>query len=172
MLAEERIRDAESNVRSYISDGLISRTNFSKLVFDTYIRNHRESLNVADMLYNDGLSDLWVVVTSYYSMFYIGNAVLYDMGYKVGHRIAHKVTSDALVAFVRCVLKDMLIESFEEEQDEALAISDSMMENFEYERTKRSRFQYETTQEIKHAKARTSLERAKLFSLELEKILC
>jgi len=36
---------------------------------------------------------------------------------------------------------------------------------------KRSVFQYETTEEIKKAKAKTSLERAKRFAFEMEKLL-
>ncbi len=104
-------------------------------------------------------------------MFYIANAVLYKLGYKVGHKIAHKVTADALIVLVRDKLKDTILENFEFAADEALAISDNQIQNFDFERVKRGRLQHETTDEIKLTKAETSLERAKEFSMEMEKVL-
>ena len=80
MLSDERIKEAEKNVRSYLSDGLIKKEKFRDIVFDTYMRNHRESLIVARKLFNESLSNLWVVVISYYSMFYLANALLYKLG--------------------------------------------------------------------------------------------
>ena len=91
------------------------------------------------------MSALWVIITAYYSMFYIANAVIYKLGYKTGHKIAHKVTADALIVFARNKLKEALLENFESEKEQALAISDSQMENFDFERTKRARFQYHET---------------------------
>ncbi|OGY44073.1 MAG: hypothetical protein A2729_00020 [Candidatus Buchananbacteria bacterium RIFCSPHIGHO2_01_FULL_39_14] len=106
MLRNERISEAQSSVRSYLADGLLTKEWFRNIVFETYLRNHRESLLVARKLFNENLSNLWVVVISYYSMFYIANALLYKLGYKVGSKVAHKVTSDALIVFVRNKLKD------------------------------------------------------------------
>lgn len=171
MLSELRISEAEKNVKSYLADGLIKKELFRKVVFDTYLRNHRESLIVARKLFNDNLSNLWVVVISYYSMFYLANAVLYKLGYKTSHKIAHKVTSDALVVFVRKKLKDSLIESYEIAGSEAMELSDNLLQNYDLELSKRSTFQYESTEEIKQAKAKTSLERAEEFSKEVEKVL-
>lgn len=171
MLDSKRIEEAKSSVNAYIRDGLLEKRSFQPLVFGTYMRNHRESLTVAKELHRQKLSDLWVVIASYYSMFYMANAVLYKLGYKTGHKIAHKVTADALIVFVRNKLKDALLESYELAAEEALAASDSHLENFDLERTKRSRFQYETTEEIKRSKAETSLKRAEEFSIELEKVL-
>ncbi len=171
MLDSKRIEEAKSGVNAYLRDGLLEKRGFQPLVFGTYMKNHRESLTVAKELHRQKLSDLWVVIASYYSMFYIANAVLYKLGYKTGHKIAHKVTADALIVFVRYKLKDALLESYELAAEEALAASDSHLENFDLERTKRSRFQYETTEEIKRSKAETSLKRAEEFSIELEKVL-
>ncbi len=62
-----------------------------------------------------------------------------------------------------------------ETKEDALEIigrkTDDILEDFEKEREKRSVFQYESTEEIKHEKARTSLERAKKFIFEMKKIL-
>ena len=171
MLSDERIKEAEKNVRSYLSDGLIKKEKFRDIVFDTYMRNHRESLIVARKLFNESLSNLWVVVISYYSMFYLANALLYKLGYKTGSKVAHKVTSDALIVFVRNKLKDALIEEYELASNEALTLSDSLLESYDFEREKRSVFQYESTEEIKLAKAKTSLDRAEEFSVKIEKML-
>ncbi|MBI2124204.1 hypothetical protein HYT92_00260 [Candidatus Pacearchaeota archaeon] len=171
MLSNERIKEAEKNVQLYISEGLIKKEQFKEIVFTTYFRNHRESLLVARKLFDEKLSNLWAVVISYYSMFYLANALLYKIGYKVGSKVAHKVTSDALIVFVRNKLKDNLIEDYELASSEALMLSDNIMQSYDLERIKRSVFQYESTDEIKIAKAKTSLERAEKFSKEIEKML-
>lgn len=135
------------------------------------MRNHRESLIVARKMFNENLSNLWTVVISYYSMFYLANALLYKLGYKVGSKVAHKVTSDALIVFVRNKLKDQLIEDYELASTEALTLSDNLLQSYDFEREKRSIFQYESTEEIKAAKAKTSLDRAEEFSIKIEKML-
>ena len=115
------------------------------------------------------------IVISYYAMYYMANTVLYNMGYKVGSKISHKVTADALIVFVRNKLSNILVEDFENAQEEALEIarikSDEIIESFDLERKKRSKFQYEMTEEVKKSKAKTSLERAKRFCFELRKLL-
>ena len=113
MLSNERIKEAEACVKSYLAEGLLKKEKFRSIVFETYIRNHRESLLIARKLFNENLSNLWVVVISYYSRFYIANAFLYKLGYKVGPKVAHKVTSDALIVFVRNKIKNNLIEDYE-----------------------------------------------------------
>tara|TARA_Y100000031_G_scaffold145278_1_gene177701 strand:- start:103 stop:234 length:132 start_codon:yes stop_codon:yes gene_type:complete len=40
-----------------------------------------------------------------------------------------------------------------------------------FDRSKRSKIQYDTTEQAKHSKAQTSLERAKRFVFEMEKLL-
>ncbi|MBU0536709.1 MAG: hypothetical protein KKE20_07110, partial [Nanoarchaeota archaeon] len=126
-------------------------------------------------LFDQKLSNLWVIVISFYSMFYIANAVLYRIGYKVGSKVSHKVTSDALIVFVRNKLKKELLEAYEESKEEALDITgretDEIILSFDQEMEKRSTFQYESTEEIKRAKAKTSLERAKRFVFEMKKLL-
>ena len=52
-----------------------------------------------------------------------------------------------------------------------LTLTDNLLENYDFERLKRSTFQYESTEEIKHNKAKTSLERAEQFSKEIEKMI-
>ncbi|MBI2666747.1 hypothetical protein HYX13_03995 [Candidatus Woesearchaeota archaeon] len=175
MLTEERVKEAEQNWRSYLSDHLVKKDSFKQIVFDTFLRNHLESLNVAEHLSMQNLSSLWTIVVSYYSMFYLANAVIYKNGYKIGEKVAHKITADALVILVRNKLKSSLLQGYEQAQNEALEIAknraDELINSFDKEREKRSYFQYETTEEIKSGKAKTSFERAKLFSTELHKLL-
>jgi len=106
-------------------------------------------------------------------MFYIAEALLYKLGYKVGSKIPHKVTSDALIMFARNKIKQSLIEEYEDMRDQALATikSDELIEFFDYERKKRNFIQYETPDEVKISKVKNSLERAKEFMLQISKVL-
>lgn len=176
MLDEKRIREAEKNCKKYIEDTLLWKyKEYRKEILETYNRNYQESLLVAQKLFEQNLSNLWVIVSSYYSMYYLANAVLYQIGYKVGSRVSHKITADALIVFVRNKLRKELLEEYEEAKEEALEIigkkTDDLIESFEQELEKRSAFQYETTEEIKKAKAQTSLERAKKFVFEMKRLL-
>lgn len=176
MLDDKRIREAESGVKAYLAEGLLRRINkIDANIFSILRKNSEESLKTADLLFNGNHSNLWVIVCSYYAMYYAANAVLYSMGYKVEHKISHKVTADALIVFVRKKLKESFLEEFEAAKDEALDIAniraDELVKSFDDERTKRSKFQYEMTEEIKRGKAGTSMERAKRFVFEMEKLL-
>lgn len=108
-------------------------------------------------------------------MYYIANAVLLGIGYKVGDKISHKVTSDALVVFTRNKLKKEIIEGYEDVRDDALELisskTDSLLQSLDFEREKRSKFQYKMDEQIKKSKALTSLERAKQFVFEFKKLL-
>src|SRR3989338_1725487 len=138
MLDEKRIKEAELNIKSYLAEGLLKEEQFNSIVFDVLINNSKESIETAAFLSNNKKSNLWIIVSAYYSMFYIANAVIYKMGYKVGDKIPHKVTSDALIVFVRNKLKSRLIEEYEEAQSEVFAgmKADAMLDEFDKERAK------------------------------------
>lgn len=175
MLDEKKIKEAKDNVISYLEEGLLRKKKFDKNIMNVLLRNARESLRVAEDVSRANVSDLWVIVCSYYSMYYYANAVLLKFGYKVGDKIVHKVTSDALIVYVRGKLKESLIEEYEQTREEALKIAgmkaDSLIEYFNFERNKRRFIQYETSEIEKHSKAVTSLQRAKEFSKEMDKLL-
>jgi len=176
MLAKDVIEEARKNVPRYMDEGLLKKDNSrDPLILSTFKRNSEESLKVADNLFKNNLSSLWTIVCSYYSMYYIANAVLYNLGYKVAGKISHKVTSDALIVFVKNKLKEQLLEEYQEAKEEAEGLagikSEELLENFNRELGKRERFQYQTTEIIKRGKAETSLNRAKLFTLEMKKLL-
>jgi len=107
-------------------------------------------------------------------MYYMANAVLLKVGYKVGDKISHKVTNEALIVYVRDRLEMKLLEDYETAKCEALELNnltDEIIESFDFERRKRSTFQYDMTTVVKRTKAGTSRRRAIEFNFQLEKIL-
>lgn len=168
---EKRMKIAENNFKSYLRDGLIKKEVFKDIVYQTYLKNSAESLNVASELLKNKTSYLWVVVSSYYSMFYIASAYLYKKGYKAGQEIVHQVINEALIVLSKSDLEKHFLDEYEEEKEKALAASENLLKNYEFEKAKRVRFQYETTEVIKEAKARTSLERAKNFVAVIRQLL-
>ena len=174
MLTDKRIKEAQDSLKAYLEDGLVvKKKEVEQRIFNILENNANESLKIAEKLFDNQDSWLWAIVISYYSMYYIANAVLYKMGYKVGEKIAHKVTADCLISLVRGKLKASLLEQYEEMQQEALAgiKADEIIQSFDYERKKRSIFQYETTEKAKQEKAKVSLERAKEFVNEMKKLV-
>ncbi|MFC1682157.1 hypothetical protein ACFL0X_00900 [Nanoarchaeota archaeon] len=178
MLSEQRIREAESNVKQYLTEGLLKKQ-MSETAKEMYIENSDLSLETAQKLLSLETPMyrpyLWVIVSSYYAMYYIANAVLLNIGYKVGDKISHKVTSDALIVFARNKLKREFIEGYEDIKGDALELissrADSILQSLDFEREKRSKFQYKMDEEVKKSKALTSLERAKQFVFEIKKLL-
>jgi uncharacterized protein (UPF0332 family) len=168
---EKRIKQAELNFSVYLKEGKIVESQFSPIIYSTYLRNASESLNVANQLFNSRTSSLWVVVSGYYSMFYMACAFLYKLGYKTKGELVHQVVNESLIVQARHKLKNYLLENYNEEKEKALAIVDTHLDNYESEKAKRASFQYETTEEIKESKAKTSLERAKEFYGLLREIL-
>ncbi|MFH1650173.1 MAG: hypothetical protein ABIA93_06490 [Candidatus Woesearchaeota archaeon] len=175
MLPNQRIKEAEVNVKTYLAEGLLKKTPANKNIIKVFLSNARESLKVAEEINQQKISALWTIVCSYYAMYYHVNAVLNSTGFKVGDKIVHKVTSDALMVYVRSKLQSSLLEEYEETMEEAMSLAgskaDEIIESFDYERIKRSRIQYQTLEQDKQTKAATSLKRAKEFSKEMDKLL-
>lgn len=169
---EKRIKQAENNFTNYLKEGKIKKIDkFNKIIYDTYLRNARESLNTANQLFQNKTSSLWVVVTSYYSMFYMACAYLYSLGYKPGDEIVHRVVNESLIVQGRHKIKNYLLENYAEEKEKALIAVDNYLEDYEREKAKRASFQYQTTEEVKESKAKTSLNRAKEFFELIREIL-
>ena len=168
---EKRIKIAENNLRKYLKEELIKKESFREVVYRTYLKNAAESLNVANELMKNKISSLWIVVTSYYSMFYVASAYLYKKGYKAGQEIVHQVINEAIIVLSRNDLEKHFLEEYEEEKEKALAASENLLKDYEFEKLKRARFQYETTEKIKEANAKTSFERAKNFVAVIRELL-
>ena len=168
---EKRIKIAESNFRNYLRGNLIKKEGFAEIVYKTYLNNSFESLKVADELFKNKTSSLWVVVSSYYAMFYIASAYVYKKGYKTSGEIVHQIVNEALIVLARHDLEKHFLEEYEEEKEKALSASGNLLKNYELEKVKRASFQYETTDVIKEAKAQTSLDRAKNFIAVMRHLL-
>lgn len=175
MIDQKRVRDARENFAAYLREGLLKKER-NETAKAMYLKNSEISIKAAQTLTSQEFRPyLWVIVCSYYSMFYAANAVLLDLGYKTGDKIVHKVTSDALVVLVLDRLKREIMEGYEEVKEDALEIAsaeaESLLEDYERELSKRSRFQYKMPDEAKEQKAATSLERARRFTFEMKKLL-
>ncbi len=174
MIDEKRKKEAHQNFAQYLEDGLIKKekNETAKLM---YAKNADLSLNLAQECIKSELKPyIWIIVMSYYSMFYIANAALLEIGYRTGEKVVHKVTYDALIVLVSDRLKKDLLEEYEIAKEEASGIAsikaDDIIGSFEMEMNKRSRFQYEMIESVKEQKAITSLKRAKEFIFEMKKL--
>ncbi len=175
MIDEKRKQEAKRNFSQYLRDGLIKKEHH-EAAERKYLENAELSLAVANEIAGGRTkAPLWVIVISYYSMFYAANAVLLHLGYRTGEKIAHKVTSDALIVLVLDKLTRELLEGYEAAREEALDIAaakaEDVIANYDLEREKRSAFQYNMLEQTKEAKAKTSHKRATEFLFELRKLL-
>ena len=175
MIDAKRKNEAQKNFRRYLDEGLLVKQT-DILAKNKYVENAELSLRTAQELMQSSLKPhLWVIVVSYYSMFYMANAVLLHLGYKTQDKIAHKVTSESLITLVLDKLKKELLEDYEAMQQDALEIAaakaESVIESYSYELDKRSRFQYNMLEQTKENKAKTSLKRASEFVFEMKKLM-
>ncbi len=173
MLQDKRIKEAENNFKQYLRDGLIKKRIIKPEIITILKQNANESLILAKEICEKNKSDLWVVVISYYSMFYIANAAINERGWYCGERNVHKITSDLIIVLLKDLIKQTIVEEYESMMDNALANmkSDEIVISYDNERRKRGQFQYDMTTDIKHSKAKTSLKRAQEFYFEILKIL-
>jgi uncharacterized protein (UPF0332 family) len=197
MIDEKRIEEAKRNVKRYIADGLLKVNDKEiKNFIDFYLKNSETSLLTASLLFQISADNklkeelkiskdfecyLWVIVSSYYSMFYIALALLATEGIRVGKEIVHKVTADALINFFIANEKlAKLLEDYEEMRKDVMELlgkeelkrkARELISDYEYERRKRSKFQYEIGVSAKQSYAQTSLERAKNFFFEIRKLI-
>lgn len=201
MIEKSRIEEANRNVSGYIADGLLKTKHEEvKKFVGFFMSNADSSLETASLLFQvsddakakdqlrmrqDFESYLWVIVSSYYSMFYAATALLASQGIKARGDVVHKVTADALIHFFISSKKlARLIAEYEEAKDVSLELigreellkridsrANELILAFERERRKRSKFQYDIGVVAKRAYAETSLNRAREFLFEIRKIL-
>lgn len=200
MIDEKRLREVEINIPQYLKEGLITKEESNKRFVDFYVKNTKNSLDVARLLMKTSkdsklketmeLKDdfecfLWVVVSSYYSMFYMANAALCSLGIKIGDELVHKITSDCLVFyFIKTrKLAKQYFEEYENSRNDVLELmattedikfhdkAKKLIETFDFEKKKRGTFQYEITKSVKENIAETSINRAKTFLFELERLI-
>ena len=201
MINKERLDEAKRNVKLYIDDGLLKVGDKEAPRFvDFFMANAESSLRTASILQQisdknalketlkvgmDFESYLWVIVSSYYAMFYAATAILAKQGIRATSQIVHKVTADALIHFLGSNEKlAKLLEQYEEAQAVGLELvgreelmkrmkkkADELIIAYEGERKKRSKFQYDIGVQAKRGYAQASLERAKDFVFEIGKLV-
>jgi len=201
VIDKERLNEAKRNVKQYVDDGLMKVNDVDAPKFvGFFMANAESSLRTASVLQQisdenalketlktgkDFESYLWVIVSSYYAMFYAATALLAKQGVRAAGQIVHKVTADALIHFFGSNEKlAKLLEQYEEAQAVGLELigrdelmkrmqkkADELIVAYESERKKRSKFQYDIGIQAKRGYAQTSLERAKEFVFEIGKIV-
>jgi uncharacterized protein (UPF0332 family) len=189
------IKEIERNVREYLLKGILKKDPSAKDLVSIYMQNAERSYATASLLLDisdskdlkkankiepDFETYIWVLVSSYYSMFYAANALLAKLGLKTTEVKAHKVTSDALVVYfiLNNKLAKSMYESYQESMNMAMDLTKQDLETFilkaknlasslDQERKNRGKFQYNMKVEMKRSRAVTSLERAREFLKEI-----
>ncbi len=124
----------------------------------------------------------WVINASYYCMFYAATSLLAHFEHKISTETGiHKLTFHALVYYFLIddnKLQKHFIEQYKESYESAeqlLQISEEkaaeMIKHFQFEHSKRTRFTYEMGKIAERNKAKTSLERAEGFLVEVRKLI-
>ncbi len=192
MLDEKHIKETKKRVEEFLERGIILKDK-EKGFTEFFLKNAKNSLDTAKLLFdvsiNQKIKDslgfpifdgfLWVINSSYYSMFYMARALLENDGIKIKTELSiHSVTFDALVYYFYLTgkLQRMLIEDFAEAKQEASEIlgkekAKELIEDYFHEKEKRTMFTYETGVIAMQNKALTSLNRAKRFNEEIRKII-
>ncbi len=191
-LDDKKIKEIKNRVKNYITDGII-KTKQKKEHTKFFLINSEDSLNSARALFdlstnkdyqeytgNIGLKGfLWVINSSYYSMFYTVRALLESEGIKIKtDQSIHALTFDTLIYYFYLTgkLQKRLFEYYVEAQEEAAELlgqqkTEELLEEYFFEKGKRATFTYNTGEFAMKNKAKTSLERATKFNREIKKIL-
>lgn len=156
---------------------------------DFFLTKSKESLQLSQRIFeisqdeNDPLeSYMWIVTTSYYSMFFAATALLAYFKHKIDSEIGiHRLTYHALVYYFLIddnKLQKHFLEEYKdlyEKAEELLQTSEEkateMIRHFKFEQKKRNEFTYEMGKIAEKQKAKTSLERAEEFVLEIRKLI-
>ena len=192
-LDEKKLNEIKANVQEYIKNSVFIKEKDCRFV-DFFLNNSKNSIETAKLLFeasaNQDLKEylgvpdfdgfLWVINSGYYSMFYAAKALLESIGLKIKERdySVHKLTFEGLVYYFYLTgkLERKLIESFAESASESAESlgkekAKQLIEDYMFERSKRSQFTYEMGLTAIRNKAQTSLDRAKVFVEEIRKIL-
>ena len=192
MLGDKKIKELQNRISNYIKEGVIKKDNKIEYV-NFFLQNANKSLISAELLYKvstdkntqetigfrDFEGHLWVINASYYSMFYLARALLESRGIKLEREVSiHLLTFDVLVYYfyLSGKLEKKFIEYYVLAEQEAAQLlgkekAEKIIKDYLYEKNKRGEFTYDLGVIAIKAKAKTSLERARVFNEELQKIL-
>ena len=192
MLDEKKLKESESRIKQFISEGIINSKGKPEHV-DFFMKNADDSIDSAKALFELSTSPqkqeflgftsfnglLWVVNASYYSMFYMARALLENGGIKIKADLSiHAVTFDAVIFYFYLTgkLQKEFLEDFIEAKGDAAELlgkqkADELMEDYFFEKKKRGTFTYDMGTVLVESKAKISLERAQKFRRELKRII-
>ena len=192
MLDEKEIDRAKKNFERLIKEGIVTKRKEKKFI-NFFLSNAKNSLDSAKLLFdvstkNDlkdltGFPDfngfLWVVNSSYYSMFYVVRALLEKEGVEIKtDESIHAAVFGALIYYFYSTgkLQKKFIEEFAEANAETVEIlgkekAKELVEDYFHEKNKRGILTYEMGVIAMQNKAETSLDRAKKFNEEIRKII-
>ncbi len=180
-------KESQSLIKQLINDEKIIKPESGRAQY--FLSKSIESLDVARRIYalstdkNDTLkSFMWVITTSYYSMFFAATALLTHYTKKINVDAGiHKATYHALVYYFHVLDKKLqkhFIEAYKdsyENAEELLQTSEKkaleLLEGFKHEQDKRKIFTYEMGKVAEEHKARLSLQRAENFYEEVRMII-
>ena len=138
MLEDKKLEEARNNAIKDINSEKIIKTKDSKYV-DFFLKNAKDSLDSAKILLDLSLNEktknslgmpdfngfLWVINSSYYSMFYMARTLLESIGVKIKtEESMHFLVFNALVYYFYSTgkLEKHFIEDFEDAQEESSEI--------------------------------------------------
>ena len=203
MLDDKKLKEIEKKIPLMINNEEISKDDKNKDLVKFYLDNSLISLNTAKILNeissNNSLKRqfnfidedfetyLWIINSSYYSMFYSSGALLSKIGIKIKSNIGiHKKTFDTLVYYFYLTKKiaKHYLEEFEEAQKESQELlgteepiiimqkkAKELFLKYDFEMNKRARFTYNIGEKAKSVKSITSLKRAIEFYNECLRII-
>ena len=192
MLDEKRIKEIQKRVPRFLKEGIVVKGEAVRFV-PFFMKNARDSLDSARLLYEVSTSEdlkkqtgypdfngfLWVINSSYYSMFYMARALLESEGIKIKTQMSiHAVVFDTVVQYFYCTgkLEKSFVQDFEDAKDDSADLlgrekAKELIDDYFHEKRKRGMFTYELGVTAMQNKALTSLERAKRFNEEIRKML-
>lgn len=155
-----------------LKTGKIKKSKDNEKFSRFFFQLSQKSLSTAGILYEISENDekkkslgidkthdsyLWVIVSSYYSMFYMASALIAKKGVKVGEESTHKNVKNT---FLRLYIENGFLErNLGIDYNECKEMAEDLMR----ERDKRSKYQYDVGQSVLIKDAKTSLLRARNF---------
>jgi uncharacterized protein (UPF0332 family) len=201
VLDTKKIEEIRKQVPKLLDDGILVKKDEHQKLVPFYMELVMDSLHSAQLLYKVSTDSklqslvgfpnlkgfLWVINASYYSMFYMANALLASSTIKIKSEMGvHSLTFKAFTYYF--YLTNKISKKYVEEFFEALQDSEELLGKEEIikkaeekakglvldlnlEREKRRTFTYQLEKTRIEAKAKTSLERAKHFFQEVERMM-
>lgn len=185
MLENKKLEESSSIIRMLINERKIIKPKDGTSEF--FIKQSRNSLIICERLlrlFTDERLDtnLWVINSAYYSMFFAATSLLAKFGHKINTETGvHKLTYHALVHYFineDNKLKNEIAEEYNNSIIEAEVLMQmgeekikELVSDFNSEMVKKKSFTYELGEIAERKKAETSYNRAKKFFVEIEKLL-